>query len=120
MAAALAAQVSFPEQTIADCTRESLRDAAKAKERSDTLSKVPVFAGALDAAAVTAGHVDAITSKAKPLTDDQRSEYFERVAGLGSEAERIVDGDGPEEPGTRCSGGGAPVVCTIGRQFGDP
>ena len=82
LAVALAAQVSFPEQTIAECTRESLRDAVKAKERSDTLSKVPVFADALDAAAVTAGHVDAITSKAKPLTDDQRSEYFERVAGL--------------------------------------
>ena len=54
LAAALAAQVSFPEQSIADCARESLRDAAKAKERSDTLGKVPCFADALDAAAVTA------------------------------------------------------------------
>ena len=53
LAAALAAQVSFPEQSIADCARESLRDAAKAKERSDTLGKVPGSADALDAAAVT-------------------------------------------------------------------
>ena len=30
LATALAAQVSFPEKAIADCTRESLRDAAKA------------------------------------------------------------------------------------------
>ena len=82
LAAALSAQVSFPERTIADCTRESLRDAAKAKERSDTLGKVPGFADALEAAAVTAAHVDAITSTAKPLTDTQRDEYFERVAGL--------------------------------------
>ncbi|HSH10662.1 MAG TPA: HNH endonuclease, partial [Ilumatobacter sp.] len=82
LATALAAQVSFPEKTIADCTRESLRDAAKTKERSDTLNKVPGFADALDAAAVTAAHVDAITSKAKPLTDSQRAEYFDRVAGL--------------------------------------
>ena len=82
LASALAAQVSFPEKTIADCTRSSLNDAAKAKERADTLGKVPGFADALDAAAVTAGHVDAITSKAKPLTDHQRAEYFDRVAGL--------------------------------------
>jgi hypothetical protein len=82
MTTALAAEVSFPEKTIAECTRESVRDAAKATERADTLGKVPGFADALDAAAVTAGHVDAITSKAKPLTDSQRAEYFERVAGL--------------------------------------
>ena len=35
---------------------------------------------------MTAGHVDAITAKAKPLTDSQRAEYFERVAGLVSVA----------------------------------
>ena len=82
LATALAAQVSFPEQTISECSRESLRDAAKSKERADTLGRVPGFADALDEAAVTAGHVDAITSKAKPLTDDQRAEFFDRVAGL--------------------------------------
>jgi hypothetical protein len=82
LASALAGQVSFPEKTIADCTRSSLNDASKAKERADTLGKVPGFADALDSAAVTAGHVDAITSKAKPLTDTQRAEYFDRVAGL--------------------------------------
>ena len=60
----------------------SLRDAAKANERADTLGKLPGFADALDAAELTPGHVDAITSKAKPLTDDQRAEYFDRVAGL--------------------------------------
>ena len=86
LATALATQVSFPEKAIADCTRESLRDAAKATERADTLGKVPGFADALDAAAVTAVHVDAITSKARPLTGDQRAEYFDRVAGLVSVA----------------------------------
>ena len=67
LATALAAQASFPEQTIAECTRESVRDAARSTERADTLGKVPGFADALDAAAITAGHVDAVTSKAKPL-----------------------------------------------------
>jgi hypothetical protein len=82
LAAALGAQVSFPEKSIADCTRESLRDAAKTKERSDTLSTLPGFADALAAAAVTPAHVDAITATGKPLTDDQRVEFFERVADL--------------------------------------
>ena len=54
----------------------------KPKQRADTLGKLPGFADALGAAELTAGHVDAITSKAKPLTDSQRAEYFERVAGL--------------------------------------
>ena len=78
----LAAQVSFPEKAIADCTRSSLNDAAKAKERSDTLDKVPAFAGALDAADVTPAHIDAITRGGKPLTDRQRNDYYDRVAAL--------------------------------------
>ena len=41
LASMLSSQVSFPEKTIADCTRESVRDAAKAKERADTLARVP-------------------------------------------------------------------------------
>ncbi len=82
LATALAGQVSFPEKTIADCTRSSLNDAAKAQERAETLGKMPGFADALGSAAVTTAHIDAITTKAKPLTDDQRTEYFERVAGL--------------------------------------
>jgi len=82
LAGRLAAQVSFPEKAIADCTRSSLNDATKAKERSDTLDKVPGFAGALDAADVTPAHIDAITKGAKPLTDDQRTDYYDRVAEL--------------------------------------
>ncbi len=82
LARALTGQVSFPEKTIADCTRSSLNDGVKAKERSDTLSEVPSFADALDAAAVTPAHVDAITRAGKSLDDDQRSTLFDRVAGL--------------------------------------
>jgi len=82
LAGRLAAQVSFPEKAIADCTRSSLNDATKAKERSDTLDKVPGFAGALDAADVTPAHIDAITRGAKPLTDQQRDDYYDRVAAL--------------------------------------
>ncbi len=82
LTARLAPQVSFPERTIAECTRSSLNDAAKAKERSDTLDAVPSFADALDAASVTPAHVDAITRAGKSLDADQRTELFERVADL--------------------------------------
>ena len=83
LTARLAAQVSFPEKTIADCTRSTLNEASKSKERSDTLDKVPSLADALDSAAITAGHVDAVTKATKGLDDDdQRSELIERVGGL--------------------------------------
>ena len=62
LTARLSTLVSFPDKTIADCTRSSLNEGARAMERSDTLGKVPAFADALDDAAVTAAHVDAITS----------------------------------------------------------
>ncbi len=83
LATALAEQVSFPETAIAACTRESLRDAARAKERSDTLGKVPSLAGALDDAAITPGHVDAVTRATKGLDDDdQRAKLLNRVDSM--------------------------------------
>jgi hypothetical protein len=78
----LAAQVSFPEQTIADCTRGSTRDAIKDRERADTLDRSRSLADALDQARVTAGHVDEVTRAAKHLDGDQRDELFDRLDGL--------------------------------------
>jgi hypothetical protein len=78
----LASQVSFPEKAISECTRSTLGEAVKGKERSDTLASVPSFADALDRADVTAAHVDAITRATKPLEDEQRTELFDRVASL--------------------------------------
>jgi hypothetical protein len=75
-------QVTFPEKDLADCTRSSLGEAVKASERAETLAAVPEFADALDDAAVTQAHVDEITKKSKGLTDEQRAELFERIAGL--------------------------------------
>ena len=83
LARRLAGQVSFPEKTIADCTRDSLHGAGKTKERAGTLDKVPEFADALNDAVVTAGHVDAITKAGKNLTDEQRNELFDRVGRFG-------------------------------------
>jgi hypothetical protein len=75
----LAERVSFPEQTIAECTRGSTRDAIKDKERADTLGSTPGLAGALDDARVTAGHVDEVTKAIKGLEGEQRQELFDRV-----------------------------------------
>jgi hypothetical protein len=83
LTARLAAQVSFPEKAIAECTRSTLNEATKTRERADTLDKVPSLADALDNAAVTAGHVDAVTRATKSLdSDDQRDELLDRVDGL--------------------------------------
>jgi hypothetical protein len=78
----LAGLVTFPEKAIADCTRSSLGEAAKTKARNDTLVAVPSFGSALDAGAVTAGHVDAITRAGAQLEPELRNELFDRVAGL--------------------------------------
>ncbi len=75
----LATKVSFPEKTIADCTRGTTRDAINDKARADTLETAPSLADALDAAAITAGHVDAVTKATKSLDDDQRSELIDRL-----------------------------------------
>jgi hypothetical protein len=75
----LAAQVSFPEQTLAECTRGSTRDAVKDTERADTLDRSPSLASALDEAAVTAGHVDEVTRAIKQLDNDQRDELLDRL-----------------------------------------
>ncbi len=75
----LAAQVSFPEKTIADCTRGSTRDAINDKARADTLDAAPSLADALDSAQVTAGHVDEVTKATKSLDADQRQELLDRL-----------------------------------------
>ena len=75
----LAQLVSFPEKTLADCTRGSTRDAIKDKERADTLDAAPSLADALDDARVTPAHVDAFTNATKVLEGAQRDELFDRL-----------------------------------------
>ncbi len=77
----LAGQVSFPEKTLADCTRGSTRDAIHDKARADTLDAAPSLAEALDEARVTAGHVDEVTKATKSLDAEQREELFDRLGG---------------------------------------
>ena len=77
----LSAQVSFPEKTIADCTRGTTRDAINDRARADTLDASPSLADALDHARVTAGHVDAVTKATTSLDTEQRDELLDRLDG---------------------------------------
>lgn len=84
----LSAHVSFPEKTIADCTRSTTRDAIKGRERADTLDAAPSLATALDEATVTAAHVDEVTKATKSLDAEQRDDRLDSglldVAGVAT------------------------------------
>jgi hypothetical protein len=82
MVAALELAVSFPESTIAETSRDSLGAASRTIERSNTLDAAPELAAALDAAAITAGHVDALTRAAKGLDHAQREQLVATADGL--------------------------------------
>jgi hypothetical protein len=75
----LAAQVSFPEKTIADCTRGTTRSALDDTARAGTLDAAPSLADALDDARVTPGHVDEVTRATKSLDAEQRDELLGRL-----------------------------------------
>ncbi len=75
----LSAQVSFPEKTIAECTRGTTRDAINDTARADTLDAAPSLADALDEARVTAGHVDEVTKATKSIDAEQRDELLGRL-----------------------------------------
>jgi hypothetical protein len=83
----LAAEVSFPEQAIAETSKGSLGQASTVMERAATLESTPAIAAALERGAVTAGHVDAITRAGKTLDANQREELLDRVDALVDVAE---------------------------------
>ena len=73
---------SFPEKRVADASKKSLGQAAKATERSITLDATPKLAGALHDGAITADHVDAVTRASKKLDGTKRGELIERANAL--------------------------------------
>jgi hypothetical protein len=77
---------SFAEKTIAEAAKTSLGAASKTTERSATLTATPKLGDALEAGAITADHIDAVTRASKKLEPAQRKELFERVDQLGAVA----------------------------------
>jgi hypothetical protein len=83
----IAHTTSFPEAAIADAARGSLGGASKTLDRANTLNATPTLADALDAATITAGHVDVVTRAAKSLENQQRTELFDRIESMVGVAE---------------------------------
>jgi hypothetical protein len=82
MVSALKPAVSFPESAIANTSRGSIGAASKTLERADTLEATPELAAALDAAAITSGHVDAVTRATKGLDGSQREQLLNTAEEL--------------------------------------
>jgi hypothetical protein len=82
LVAALRQVDSFPEKTIADAAKSSLGAASKTTDRSATLTATPQLAEALEAGAITADHIDAVTRASKKLDPAQRRDLFDRVDQL--------------------------------------
>ncbi|MEP2370864.1 DUF222 domain-containing protein [Ilumatobacter sp.] len=78
----LSAFDSFPEATIAEASRSNLGHAAKATERAATLGATPSLSQALEAGAITAGHVDAVTRARRQLDGPQRQRLLDVADGL--------------------------------------
>ena len=78
----LAAGSSFPEAALAETTRESLGQAGKTLDRRRTLDAAPALAAALDDAAITPGHIDALTRSAQSLEPEQRERLYDTVDSL--------------------------------------
>ncbi len=77
---------SFADNTVATAAKQSLGQAAKTTERSDTLDKTPKLADALDDGAITADHIDAVTRASKKLDGAKRAEFIERANALAEVA----------------------------------
>jgi hypothetical protein len=86
LVARLSAQVSFPEAAIASASKLSIGQASKTCERANTLGRTPRLAAQLDHGAITAFHVDVLTSCSKQLDDQQRTVLFDRVDQLADVA----------------------------------
>ena len=87
---ALAAEgrATDPRHSLARDGRQSSKEAAAASERESVCTTMPAFEEALADGAVSAGHVDAIATATKPLTNEQRAEFSAEVDTLLGDATR--------------------------------
>ncbi len=80
--AALEVAVSFPERAITDAQQVPFRDAERSLARAQFLRDVPAFAAALEAGAITVGHVDVVLRAAKKLEPAARAVLLGEVDRL--------------------------------------
>src|SRR4051794_1163477 len=90
-AARLVAEVSsFPEKSLADAGRTSLRDAGRTLTRVETTAQVPEFAESLDAGRVSGGHVDVLARTLRDVQPDVRDKLLEQAPSLVLIAEQAT------------------------------
>ena len=61
MARLLASVSSFPEKSLAEAARTSLRDGEQVLNRAETAEQIPALGKSLEAGRVSGGHVDVFT-----------------------------------------------------------
>ena len=82
------AQVSsFPEKSLAEAGRTSLRHGEELLHRAETAQRVPEFGESLDAGKLTGEHVDVLTRTLRSLEPDVRSRLIEQASSLVTVAE---------------------------------
>ena len=74
VAGLMSAVSSFPEKSLADAGRASLRQAEQVLGRAGTAEQVPGFGAALQAGRVSGEHVDVLTRALRQLAPDARDE----------------------------------------------
>ncbi len=69
----LAGVSSFPEKSLADASRSSLRQAEQVLHRAETADQAPEFGLSLDAGRVSGAHVDVLARALRQLEPDTRA-----------------------------------------------
>jgi hypothetical protein len=82
LAAQLAEVLSFPEQTLAEVSRTSQRDAGRVLERVKTTTAISALGEALTAGDGCGAHVDVLTNALRRLEPDLRPALIERTGRL--------------------------------------
>lgn len=83
---AVEGRATEPRNSLANHGRQSSKDAHAADEREAVCTAMPGFEEALDQGAVSAGHVDAVASATRNLTDEERAEFVAEAGSLLADA----------------------------------
>jgi Domain of unknown function (DUF222) len=81
---------SFPEKSLAEAGRTSLRQGGQLLKRAETAQAVPAFGSSLDAGRVSGEHVDVLTRALRQLEPAIRPRLLEKAPGLVSIAEQVA------------------------------
>ncbi|MEP7202984.1 MAG: hypothetical protein ABI894_10260, partial [Ilumatobacteraceae bacterium] len=73
---------SFPEKSLAEAGRTSLRHGEQVLKRAGTVETVPEFGASLDAGRVSGEHVDAMTRTLRQLQPATRQELIDGAPNL--------------------------------------